>query len=40
MKRKYLALLTLSYMIVTSVTPFLGSKVEENKTDVADTGIN
>lgn len=35
MKRKYLALLTLSYMIVTSVTPFLGSKVEENKTDVA-----
>lgn len=34
MKRKYLALLTLSYMIVTSVAPIVGASME-NKTDVA-----
>lgn len=34
MKRRYLALLTLSYMIVSSVAPFYGASVK-NETDVA-----
>ena len=35
MKRKYLALTVLSYMIVSSVAPFMGVETENTKTDVA-----